>query len=87
MKMTSHDIPYFLAILVCILGARTHLVAFNDGNRILSVKLGLRRRGNGRKPIFQERTETGIPLVFVGIARLHDCRLSLRATLGLKAKK
>ena len=46
-----------------------------------------RRRGNERKPIFQERTETGIPLVFVGIASLHDYRLSLRATLGLKAKK
>jgi hypothetical protein len=30
--------------------------------------------------------ETGIPLVFVGIARLHDYRLSLRAALGLKAK-
>jgi len=48
---------------------------------------GAEGEGEMDEPIFQERTETGIPLVFVGIARLHDYRLSLPATLGLKAKK
>src|SRR6267143_533973 len=41
----------FLTLLSChsrlhFRRRRNHLVAFNDGNRILSVKLGLRRRGN-----------------------------------------
>jgi hypothetical protein len=84
--MTSRDIPYFIAMLVCILGAAA-LTWWLSMMAIEYFSWGRKRRGNGRKPIFQERTETGIPLVFVGIARLHDYRLSLRATLGLKAKK
>jgi hypothetical protein len=44
--MTSRDIPILLAILFCVLFSDSaHWVAFNEGNRVLPAKLGLKAKG------------------------------------------
>ena len=70
-KMSSHDILTLLAILACVRD-RTHLVAFNEGNRVLSAG-GLKAKKWGATRRLRDAISA---LVDGGRSRLGGARIS-----------